>query len=152
MSPTKSLETILGTLIVCLLLSSSVYSGQAREASASIRASATVVNPTGMVLFDSSAIQAASSELGFETDDLSLNPVSSVLVHFPPGSSVLLLLEAEGKAVDHFVLSEKADTRDQSNKDGRSISGGYLLKQQALTESLPEGSNNCIVTIIHTGS
>jgi len=75
-----------------------------------------------------------------------------VLVHFPPGSSVILMFEAEGKEVNYFVLSERADSRDQSNKDGRSVSGGYLLEQQALTESLPNGTSDCTVTIIHTGS
>jgi len=105
-----------------------------------------------MTLFDSSAIRAVSSELGFETDNLPMKSVSAVLVHFPPGSSVLLMLEAEGKAIDHFVLSESAQSPKLSANGFRSLSGGYLLEQQALTESLPNGTSDCTVTIIHTGS
>ena len=152
MSPAKSLQTILGTLAVCLFLIPSVQSGQSKEASAAIRASATVVNPTGLTLFDSSAIRSVPSELEFETDNLHLKPANAVLVHFPPGSSVLLMLEAKGKLVDQFSLSESGDLSSQIAKDSRSLLGGYLLERRALTESLPDGSSNCIMTLIHTGS
>jgi len=151
-SPAKNLQTVLRTLAVCLFLIPSVQSGQSGEASAAIRASATVVNPTGLTLFDSSAIQSVSSELGFETDNLHRKPVNVVLVHFPPGSSVLLMLEAEGEQVDQFALSESANLSNHATRDSRSLLGGYLLERQALTESLPEGSSNCVVTLIHTGS
>lgn len=152
MSPAKSLQTVLRTLAVCLFLIPSAQSGQSGEASAAIRASATVVNPTGLTLFDSSAIRAVSSELGFETDNLHQKPADAVLVHFPPKSSVLLMLEAEGKLLDQFSLSESANLSNQANKDSRSLSGGYLLERRALTESLPVGTSNCTVTLIHTGS
>jgi hypothetical protein len=105
-----------------------------------------------MTLFDSSAIQAASLELGIETDNLPLKTVSSVLVHFPPGSSVLLMLEAEGKVVDYFVLSDSAESPKLSANGSRSLSGGYLLEQQSLTDALPKDTSSCTVTIIHTGS
>ena len=152
MSPAKNLQIVLGTLVVCLPLSFPVQSGQSREASAAIRASATVVYPTGLTLFDSSDTQAASSKLGFKTDNLQQKSANAVLVHFPPGSSVLLMVEAEGKLVDQFALSESADLSNQATKGSRSLLGGYLLERRALTESLPEGSSKCIMTLIHTGS
>ena len=152
MSSAENLQIVLGTLAVCLLLSFPVQSGQSREASAAICASATVVNPTGLTLFDSSDTQAASSKLGFKTDNLHQKSARAVLVHFPPGSSVLLMVEAEGKLASQFALPESVGLSNHATKDSRSLLGGYLLERRALTESLPEGSSNCVITLIHTGS
>jgi len=151
-SPAKSLLTVLGTLTVCLFLNLPAQSEQLREASAVIRASATVVNPTGLTLFDHAVAQTASSEFGFGTNNLLQKPAEAVFVHFPPGSSVLLMIEAEGKLVDRFSMSSGVLSSHHVTEYSQPLSGGYLLEQQVLTESLPEGSSNCIVTIIHTGS
>jgi hypothetical protein len=136
----------------CLLSTSAHSSSSSTEVSASIRASATVINPVGMTSMVREFETESDSNPALQNDNLHQKLADVLLIQTPPESLMFLTLEAEGKAVACFVLSEKSLNPDRMAGAGVWVSGGYLLNEKAIRAVLPADDSRCVLTLIDSGN